>query len=71
MGKKNYKIAYSSIEGSNGELERKTYSGTLGASSGSTVNMYISFLGSIAGSSRMSPFNGIEYTHMREREVTN
>ncbi|KAF5807000.1 hypothetical protein HanXRQr2_Chr05g0228141 [Helianthus annuus] len=33
-----------------------TYSGLSGASSGSTDIMYISFLGSFAGSSNISPF---------------
>lgn len=39
-----------------------------GASSGSTVNMYISFLGSFAGSSKMSPYKGMEMKLMRESE---
>lgn len=34
----------------------ETYSGLSGASSGSTLIMYISFFGSFAGSSKMSPW---------------
>jgi hypothetical protein len=58
LERKIMKVVYTSIEGSNWELERKTYSGTystLDASSRSTVNMYIFLLGSLVRSSKMSP----------------
>ena len=48
---------------------KQTYSGWLGASSGSIVIMYISLFGSFAGSSRMSPFIAtLRHARTRERE---